>query len=321
VRDELRGRDLELPMRPLLAADGAGSRVRDAMVATGRVTTREDLLAHRYKELDVPAVGGRHALTREALHIWPRGGYMLIALPNTDGSFTATLFMAAAGDFPSFATLDSAAAVRRLFAAQFADLEPLIPDLCEQFLANPTGTMTTVHAAPWHIDAQALLLGDAAHAIVPFHGQGMNAAFEDCVLFDDLLSRTEDWATLFAGFEAERRPNTAAIAELALENYIEMRDTVREPTFQLQKAVALELERRLPRHFIPQYSMVMFHAEIPYAVAQRRGRLQAALLREITRDRDQLQDIDLVAAEQLVLARLEPLPPPAQALRASVTKV
>jgi kynurenine 3-monooxygenase len=211
------------------------------------------------------------------LHIWPRGGFMLIALPNTDGSFTSTLFLSRR----DFAGLTSAQTVKDFFDREFPDAVPLIPDLAGQFLANPQGQLGTVYASPWHIGGQVLLLGDAAHAIVPFHGQGMNAAFEDCVAFDELLDSHDDWSALFAEFERRRKPNADAIAQMALENYIEMRDTVLDPRFQRHKALAVELEKRFPDRFIPRYSMVMFHPEIPYAEALRRGALQARILSQL----------------------------------------
>jgi kynurenine 3-monooxygenase len=229
---------------------------------------------------------------------------MLIALPNTDGSFTATLFLARKGP-ASFASLTDGAAVTQFFRRQFGDALPLVPDLLEQFASHPQGQLGTVHATPWHVGGQVLLLGDAAHAIVPFHGQGMNAAFEDCTVLDELLETHAGWADVFARFEAARRPNTAAIAQMALENYTEMRDTVLDAGFVRRKTIAMGLERRFPDRFIPRYSMVMFHPEIPYAEALRRGALQAALLQEL--DPGAGREPDPARAEQLVRSRLSPL--------------
>jgi kynurenine 3-monooxygenase len=311
--DDLRsGARFSVPLAPVFGADGAGSVLREAMVEAGLGRAREELLEHQYKELTIAAAAdGSHRLELGALHIWPRGGYMLIALPNADGTFTATLFLAASGGQVSFATLRDAAAVDALFAAQFADVVPLIPDLAAQFAANPIGRMSTVYASPWRVGGQALLVGDAAHAIVPFHGQGMNCAFEDCRVLDDLLGHSSDWATVFGQFDAIRREDTAAIARMALENYIEMRDTVRDPRFALQKELSLELERRQPDRFIPRYSMVMFHDEIAYAEAERRGALQSVLLDEATRGRADLAGLDLAALEADVIDRLPPVTAPA----------
>jgi len=302
-RDQVDGRDYQHALTPTIATDGAGSAVRVSLAAGGHLTAREEWLDHDYKELTVPrAVAG--GLERHALHIWPRGGFMLIALPNTDGSFTATLFLARHGS-PSFAALDTPQAVAEFFGRELADAVPLLPNLPAQFAAHPQGQLGTVHAAPWHVGGQVLLLGDAAHAIVPFHGQGMNAAFEDCGVFAALLERHDDWQTRFAQFERSRRPNTAAIAEMALENYVEMRDAVLDARFVRRRAMAMGLERRFPDRFIPRYSMVMFHPEIPYAEALRRGRLQEQLLEELDRGGDVSPDPALAA--KLVTERLPPL--------------
>jgi kynurenine 3-monooxygenase len=307
IRDEESGTTQELADTPVIAADGASSALRDSMVAAGLATATEDLLSHRYKELSIAAgAGGRHQIDSHALHIWPRGGFMLIALPNTDGSFTATLFLPATG-LESFATLDSPRSVTDFFARHFPDVLPLIPDLEEDFFAHPTGTMVTVHCAPWRVGGDLLLIGDAAHGIVPFHGQGMNCAFEDCARLDELLDRHGQWEDLFAEVERDRKPNADAIAAMALENYVEMRDTVRHPKFQLQKALSLELERRFPRRFIPRYSMVMFHHEIPYATALARGRVQQELLDELSAGTDRIEQIDWERAAQLVHASLPEL--------------
>jgi kynurenine 3-monooxygenase len=303
-RDQQRGEVYDVALTPTIATDGAGSAVRASLAAAGLLRVREEWLDHDYKELTVPAGAAAATLARHALHIWPRGGFMLIALPNTDGSFTATLFLAREGA-ASFAALDSARAVVEFFRREFADTLPLLPDLTKQFAAHPQGQLGTVHAVPWHVAGQALLLGDAAHAIVPFHGQGMNAAFEDCTVLDALVAQHEDWERLFREFEAARRPNTAAIAQMAVENYVEMRDAVLDARFVRRKALAMALERRFPERFIPRYSMVMFHPEIPYAEALRRGALQAQLLEEL--DAGDGAESDPALAARLVTERLPPL--------------
>ena len=301
--DRERGEEYAVPLAPTIASDGAGSAVRAALSDAGLVRAREDWLDHDYKELTMPAAAAA-GLERHALHIWPRGGFMLIALPNGDGSFTATLFLARSGA-QSFAALGTSGAVTEFFTAQFADALPLIPQLSAQFASHPQGQLGTVHCAPWQIDGKVLLLGDAAHAIVPFHGQGMNAAFEDCTLLDELLERHADWPTLFAEFESARRPNAEAIAQMALENYGEMRDAVLDAGFVRRKALAMALERRFPERFIPRYSMVMFHPEIAYAEALRRGALQARLLEEL--DATGSDEPDPALAARLVAERLPPL--------------
>ncbi len=306
--DEVSGDTYTRPLAPLVGADGAGSIVRRAMTGQLGIRVVEDLLDYGYKELTLPAgPGGRHAIERQALHIWPRGGFMLIALPNTDGSFTVTLFLALKDGEDSFATLDTRAKVDGFFKRHFADVVPLMPGLAREFLEHPVGRMGTVYADEWSAGGAAVLLGDAAHAILPFHGQGMNACFEDCHEFDRLLRQTRDWSTACSHFTALRKPNTDAIAAMAKENFLEMRDTVRDPKFLLRKALSFELERRHPTRFIPRYSMVMFHHEIPYRVAYERGATQQGILEELTRDADALEAIDPARMEALVSERLTPL--------------
>jgi kynurenine 3-monooxygenase len=267
----------------LLGADGAGSAVRAALIARGYVRAREQPLEHDYKELAIgPDASGGYAFEPRALHIWPRGSYMLIALPNTDGSFTATLFLSRHGD-PGFDQLQTDAAVQRFFAAQFADAARAIPDLAQQFAAHPQSRLGTLYCEHWQAEGRVLLLGDAAHAIVPFHGQGLNCGFEDCRLLDELLGSAAarditDYSGIFLRFERERRPDTDAIAAMALENYQEMRDTVRSPLYAQRQALAVQLAQQFPGRFIPRYSMVMFHPEIGYAEAQRRGAAQQQVL-------------------------------------------
>jgi kynurenine 3-monooxygenase len=301
-RDEVTGSECNVPIAPTLAADGAGSAIRVSLARSGHISVREDWLDHDYKELTIPTRDRRHAMEPHALHIWPRGGFMLIALPNTDGSFTATLFLARSGA-DSFDSLTSPERVRTLFQTQFADAARLMPDLLEELATHPQGQLGTLYTRPWRIGGQVLLLGDAAHAIVPFHGQGMNAAFEDCLVLDSLLDQHDDWDTVFAEFERSRLPNTAAIAQMALENYIEMRDTVRDPIYLRRKALAMELERRFPDRFIPRYSMVMFHPEISYAEALRRGAVQEGILAELDDGRGPAE-VDFDMARALIAQRL-----------------
>jgi kynurenine 3-monooxygenase len=292
LRDERSGQDYREAFAVLLGADGAGSAVRTALAGRGLLRAHESPLAHDYKELALPP-----GFEAQALHIWPRGGYMLIALPNTDASFTATLFLPRHGD-PGFDQLSTDAAVQHLFDTQFGDAAAMMPDLTRQFFAHPQSRLGTLHCDRWQVDGRILLLGDAAHAIVPFHGQGLNCGFEDCRLLDQLLvtgvaSDPDARAALFARFERERRPDTDAIATMALENYQEMRDTVRSPLFVRRQALASELERRFPERFIPRYSMVMFHPEIPYAEAQRRGAAQQRVLDALlaAHDRPELESL------------------------------
>jgi kynurenine 3-monooxygenase len=297
--------DAEIESRLLLAADGAGSMIRRRLAAAGAVESAEDLLDHGYKELTIPArPDGGFALAADGLHIWPRGGFMLIALPNLDRTFTSTLFLPLEGR-PGFDTIDGRN-IEALFEANFPDALPLMPDLEQEFAAKPVGTLGTVHCRPWSRtagDSSVLLIGDAAHAIVPFHGQGMNAAFEDCAELARLTAELgPDWPQVLPSFESARADNARAIAEMALENYAEMRDRVRDPAFESRAALSFELERRFAGRFVPRYSMVMFHPEIGYAEAQARGRTQAAILDEALRAGDETQALRLAC--RLVEQRL-----------------
>jgi kynurenine 3-monooxygenase len=308
IRDLENDRVLAVPMQPLLATDGAGSAVRRAMSAQKQIQAAEIDLEHGYKELSIPA--GPQAsfrMANDALHIWPRGDFMLIALPNADGSFTATLFLPKHGPV-SFASLRDAGGVDEFLTRNFPDARELMPNALAEFSAHPLGFLGTVTAQPWHVRDQATLLGDAAHAMVPFHGQGMNCCFEDCIEFDACAARHASWEDVFAEFGAARRRNTDAIAAMALENYLEMRESVAEPKFQLQQALSLELERRFPRRFIPRYSMVMFHHEIPYLTAQQRGATQSQILSDMTRGTvNALSEVDFECAEREINQRLPPL--------------
>lgn len=271
------------PAPLVIAADGAGSALRHALQRRGLLRSSDEPLEHDYKELHIPPRSdGGWPLEVHALHIWPRGDFMLIALPNPDRSFTATLFLPAFGAV-SFEAIGGGAAARAFFAREFPDALALIPDFEAQFAAHPQGKLGTLHCWPWHVQ-RVLLIGDAAHAIVPFHGQGLNCGFEDCVQLAQLLSSEASTSTACETFEHLRRPNTDAIAAMAIENYQEMRDTVASPDFARRKQLALELERRHPGRFIPRYSMVMFHADIPYAQAQRRGALQEGVLDALLAD-------------------------------------
>jgi kynurenine 3-monooxygenase len=308
IRDLENDRVLAVPMQPLLATDGAGSAVRREMSAQRLIQASEIDLEHGYKELSIPAgPQGSFRMANDALHIWPRGNFMLIALPNDDGSFTATLFLPKQGQV-SFASLRDANSVDEFLAHNFPDARELMPNALAEFSAHPVGFLGTVAAHPWHAQGQAALIGDAAHAMVPFHGQGMNCCFEDCIEFEACAARHASWETVFAEFGAARKPNTDAIAAMALENYMEMRESVADPKFQLQQALSLELERRFPRRFIPRYSMVMFHHEIPYLTAQRRGAAQTEILSDLTRGAvTDLSEVDFQRAEFEINSRLPPL--------------
>jgi kynurenine 3-monooxygenase len=307
IRDLQHDRVITVPMQPLLATDGAGSVMRRELSVHGLIQAGETDLEHGYKELSIPAgPAGRFRMANDALHIWPRGNFMLIALPNDDGSFTATLFLSKRGPI-SFESLNNANTIDQFLSQQFPDAHELMPHSLEEFSAHPVGFLGTVSAIPWHAGAQAMLIGDAAHAMVPFHGQGMNCCFEDCIEFDACVEQRLPWDKAFAQFGASRKPNTDAIAAMALENYLEMRESVADLKFQLRRALSLELERRFPQRFIPRYSMVMFHHEIPYLAAQQRGATQADILSDLTQGAAALSDIDFGRAELEINAKLPPV--------------
>ncbi len=309
----------------VIGADGAGSALRTAMASAIDLGERFEPLDHGYKELEIPKLpdlpsatltpalsrqrerGDLFAMEPNALHIWPRGNYMCIALPNAEGSFTVTLFLPNEGD-PSFANVRTAAEAQALFARDFADAVPLIPDLERDYAANPVGLLGTLYLDRWHIDGRALLIGDAAHAIVPFHGQGMNCGFEDAVEFAEIMDNAaNDTKAAFAEFERRRRPNADAIAAMALENYVEMRDSVADAHFLLMRALERELAYRYPGRFVPRYWMVTF-SRLPYATALARGEIQSGILRELATGKTELAQIDLAQAEGMITARLPPLP-------------
>jgi kynurenine 3-monooxygenase len=257
----------------VIGADGAFSAVRAPMQKLDRFDYSQEYLDHGYKELSIPASpGGAFALEKEALHIWPRGGYMMIALPNRDGSFTCTLFFPHRGP-RSFESLRRPTDVESFFQEVFPDAVPLMPTLAQDFFDNPTGSLVTVRCRPWHA-GRTVLLGDAAHAVVPFYGQGANAAFEDCVVLDACLKQhAPDWPRAFAEFEKSRKPNADALADLAVANFFEMRDHVASRAFLARKKMEKALHRLFPRWYLPLYSMVSF-SRIPYAEAVRRAKRQ-----------------------------------------------
>jgi len=307
VRNHDTGPRATIETNVAIATDGAVSAIRTAMLKVPRFNFSQQYLDYGYKELTIPAgPGGQHIFETHALHIWPRGTFMLIALPNIDGTFGCILFLPFDGDV-SFTSLDTESKVQTFFATQFPDALAVMPDLKANFFANPTGAMVTVKCSPWHVDGKALLLGDAAHAIVPFFGQGMNCAFEDCTYFLELLDRLgPDWPRLFSEFENARKTDTDAIADLAIENFVEMRDRVADPRFLFRKKIELELEKKYPGTFVPKYAMVTFH-RTPYSVAAARGAIQDRILGELCDSVQRIEDVDWQKADKLVHRELTPL--------------
>jgi kynurenine 3-monooxygenase len=263
----------------VIGVDGAFSTVRQSMqLKIPTFEYDESYLAHGYKELTIPPdANGSWQMEKNALHIWPRRSFMMIALPNPDGSFTCTLFWEFEGP-RSFATTKSDDDVRRFFEEEFPDAVQLMPNLLEDFKTNPTGSLVTIRCAPWFYHDKVCLVGDAAHAVVPFYGQGMNAAFEDCVVLDECLTRfPEDRQRGFAEYFERRKVNADALADLAFGNFIEMRDKTASRTFRAKKKLDHFLEAALPGIYLPLYAMVTF-TRIPYAEAERRARIQDAIV-------------------------------------------
>jgi kynurenine 3-monooxygenase len=307
LRDEQTGEDRALASSVVIGCDGSASAIRGEMLKLNRFNFSQQYLDYGYKELTIPAgPGGKHVLEVNALHIWPRGNYMLIALPNVDATFACILFLPFEG-LDSFAQLTTPASVLDFFRSRFPDVVPRMPALPDSFFANPTGAMVTVKCSPWHVEGRTLLLGDAAHAIVPFFGQGINCGFEDCTSVLDLLDwHGANWARVFEEFEQARKVNTDAIADLAVENFVEMRDRVADPRFLFRKKVELALEAKYPQLFVPKYAMVTFH-RIPYATALKRGQIQDRMLTELCARLERIEDLDWSKAERLIRTQLAPL--------------
>jgi kynurenine 3-monooxygenase len=265
----------------IVGADGAFSAVRTKMQRLDRFDYRQDYLRHGYKELTIPpAADGGFRIEPNALHIWPRGGHMMIALPNQDGSFTCTLFWPFDGPV-GFERLRRPEDVRAWFEETYPDALPLMPTLTDDYFRNPTNSLVTVRSAPWHYRDRVALVGDACHAVVPFYGQGANAAFEDCVVLDALLKEhLPDWGAALEAYSRTRKPDVDALADLAIGNFLEMRDHVNSLAFRFKKQAEKVLHRLFPVRFLPLYSMITF-SRIPYAEARERSRRQWRLVRTL----------------------------------------
>ena len=265
----------------VIGTDGAGSAVRRSMMSH---TTEllfnysQDFLRHGYKELTIPpTANGDYRIEKNALHIWPRGNFMVIALPNLDGSFTVTMFHPYGGDY-GFDALDTREKVKQFFEEQFPDLPPHSPTLLDDYFTNPVGTLGTIRCYPWQAFGKALIMGDAAHAIVPFYGQGMNASFEDVTVFDQILDKHEgDWKRIFTTFQDTRQPDANAIADLAVDNFHEMRDHTANPIFIEKRQLEMQLEQTFPDYY-SKYSLVTFNENMSYSEAMKRGRRQDEIL-------------------------------------------
>lgn len=302
--DEITEKETVIKAEPVIGTDGSASALRMSMLKVRGFNFSQSYLNHGYKELTISAgENGKFQLEKNALHVWPRGQYMLNGFPNLDGTFTCIMFAPFQGEY-SFESLDSEEKLIDFFENQFPDALPLMPSLVEKYFAKSAGSLITIKCNPWYVDGKSLLLGDAAHAIVPFYGQGMNCALEDCAYLDECVDRYgENWKKVFQEFERLRRVNTDAIADLSVENYTELRDRVSDPKFLLKKKVEQALGEKFPRIFTPKYSMIAFRL-IPYSEAQFISRIQEKILDELCEGIDSVEELNWEKAEFLVRDRL-----------------
>lgn len=294
----------------IFGTDGAGSVLRKSYYLEKKFlfSYSQEYLTHGYKELEIPAnPEGKHQISKEHLHIWPRGKYMLIALPNLDGSFTVTLFLSYEEGNYSFKNLTTEEAVTEFFETQFPDALALIPSIKDEFFNNPTGALGTVKCSPWMYQNKTLLMGDAAHAIVPFYGQGMNASFEDVTIFDTVLDEFEgDWEKVFKKYQEKRKKDTDAIADLAVDNYYEMRDHVANPLFKQKRKIEMDLEKNFPKDYFSKYSLVTFNEDIGYNEALEKGRAQDKALLNLIADKEVSTSENMTIEElQIVLEKVK----------------
>ncbi len=289
----------------LVGADGAFSEVRSELNKKPWSNYSQYYIDYAYKEFSIPAnEDGSHQIEKNALHIWPRKDFMLIALPNPDGSFTLTLFFSKSGEL-SFDSLDTIEKAEEFFSTYFADALALMPQFREEYTTNPAAAMVIVKCFPWTFQDKVMLIGDAAHAIVPFYGQGMNCCFEDCFVFDELLQNHDgSWSELMRKYENSRKPNADAIAELALRNFIEMRDKVSDPTFLLQKKIEARFTELHPGKWMPLYSMVTF-SHTPYSEALKIGDRQEAIMQHVMKTSDIEDQWDSKEVEMYMLEQLK----------------
>jgi kynurenine 3-monooxygenase len=289
--------NITITANKVIGTDGAGSALRNSFEKNvPNFTVSQEFLAHGYKELNIPPnADGSFKLPTNVLHIWPRGSFMCIALPNNTGDFTVTLFLAKTGTQNSFDQLQTPEQIDSFFTTFFPEIKNNIPDLVEQFTANPIGNLGTVKCGPYYYSNKCLLLGDAAHAIVPFYGQGMNCSFEDVVILDALLDEyNDDFATIFEQYNNLRKPNCDAIADLAVDNFYEMRDATGNAVFQLKRQLETKLEHTYPSYY-SKYSMVTFNENISYANAMLIGRRQDAFLMQVCENITSIDELDIEA--------------------------
>jgi kynurenine 3-monooxygenase len=298
-----RGEWTDVPYDMVFGADGAFSRIRHRMQRQSMFNYSQEFLTTGYKELNIPPnADGSHKLDKNSFHIWPRGNYMLIALPNLDGSFTCTLFMPFEGE-NSFAALTDRSEVEAFFAENFPDSIEVIPELANDFFKNPTSTLVTMKCFPWTFEDKVALIGDACHAIVPFYGQGMNAGFEDISVLNEMIEKFgDDWKTIFSEYENSRKPNADAIAELSYRNFMEMSTKTADDKFHLQKKIEKHFSAKYPEKWIPLYSRVTF-SHRPYTEALAIGDKQNEIMEEVLKmdNIEQLWDSEIVEQKMLAL--------------------
>ncbi len=302
INNKLTFNDLDVPFDTVIGCDGSSSVLRQEIVNRSKSNYLKKPLNHGYKELTISASkSNNYSMEPNALHIWPRSNFMMIALPNIDKTFTCTLFLPMKGPV-SFSSINTNKDITELFKSFFPDVIKLMPKLIEDFQINPTGNLSTVYCEPWNYKGKACIIGDAAHAIVPFFGQGMNASFQDCSFLNELIHTFKgDWGKAFDEFSNTHVKNGHAIADMAIENYIEMRDLVNDPIYIERRNLEFELEKEFPERFIPRYSMVSFH-KIPYSEVYQRGRIQMDLMNKFQKGL-----ISKIKLNESIINQLEPL--------------
>lgn len=306
------GSQFTLAYHRMIGADGANSQVRASLQQQGLVTASRVFIPHGYKEIAISTASSSH-LAREHLHLWPRESGLLLGNPNLDNSVTGSLFLPLKGE-NSFAGLDTEPRIKDFFKKTFPDIAASMPEVTADFLVHPVGHMSSVQCAPWHHDDQCLLIGDAAHGLIPFFGQGMNSGFEDCRILNDFLDlHHDDWSRVMPAFYRTRKPDTDAVSEMSTDNHHEIQMAIRDPRFNFKKQLEQHLMRRYPGRYVSQHVLVMF-SNTPYAIALALGRLQDALLDRICNRTTQLSDVDWLRVDELMreydksLASLERTP-------------
>ena len=297
--------DFSVNATVIFGGDGAGSSLRKSYVSERKFlfSYSQNYLNHGYKELEIPAdKKGEHQISKEHLHIWPRGDFMLIALPNMDGSFTVTLFLSYdEGEF-NFDNLISEEKITEFFEKEFPDALALIPNIKEEFINNPTGPLGTIKCSPWSYQDKTMLIGDSSHAIVPFYGQGMNASFEDVFVLDQILDEDlGDWEAVFKAYQKARKKDTDAIADLAIDNFHEMKNHVANPIFKEKRKIEMDLEKTFPTEYASKYSLVTFNEQIGYNEAMKKGRAQDEVLLNMLSDNTVNSHLEMTTEELKVI--------------------